>query len=70
VGFDVAFDKSPERIQAIVDSAPEAKASIPTSGITFQLSRGAADAFLENLKHCGQSLMFLLKLITASEKPR
>ena len=24
VGFDVAFDKSPERIQAIVDSAPEA----------------------------------------------
>ena len=25
VGFDVAFDKSPERIQAIVDSAPEAK---------------------------------------------
>ena len=25
VGFDVAFDKSPERIQAIVDVAPEAK---------------------------------------------
>ena len=25
VGFDVAFDKSPERIQAIVDTAPEAK---------------------------------------------
>jgi len=25
VGFDVAFDKSPERIQAIVDKAPEAK---------------------------------------------
>jgi IS1 family transposase len=25
VGFDVAFDKSPERIQAIVDNAPEAK---------------------------------------------
>ena len=25
VGFDVAFDKSPERIQAIVDEAPEAK---------------------------------------------
>jgi IS1 family transposase len=25
VGFDVAFDKSPERIQAIVDGAPEAK---------------------------------------------
>ena len=25
VGFDVAFDKSPERIQSIVDSAPEAK---------------------------------------------
>jgi len=24
-GFDAAFDKSPERIQAIVDSAPEAK---------------------------------------------
>ena len=24
VGFDVAFDKSPERIQAIVDNAPEA----------------------------------------------
>ena len=24
-GFDVAFDKSPERIQAIVDSAPEAE---------------------------------------------
>ena len=25
VGFDVAFDKSPNRIQAIVDKAPEAK---------------------------------------------
>ena len=25
VGFDVAFDKSPARIQAIVDNAPEAK---------------------------------------------
>ena len=25
VGFDIAADKSPERIQAIVDSAPEAK---------------------------------------------
>ncbi|MGN0650266.1 MAG: hypothetical protein ACI4KM_07505 [Oscillospiraceae bacterium] len=25
VGFDVAFDKSPERIQKIVDSAPEAE---------------------------------------------
>jgi len=25
VGFDVALDKSPERIQAIVDCAPEAK---------------------------------------------
>lgn len=25
VGFDVAFDKSPERIQEIVDNAPEAK---------------------------------------------
>ena len=25
VGFDVAFDKSPERIQRIVDGAPEAK---------------------------------------------
>jgi len=25
VGFDVAFDKSPKRIQAIVDNAPEAK---------------------------------------------
>ena len=25
VGFDVAFDKSPERRQAIVDSAPEAQ---------------------------------------------
>ena len=24
-GFDVAFDKSPERIQAIVDNAPESK---------------------------------------------
>ena len=24
VGFDVAFDKSPERIQAIVDTAPPA----------------------------------------------
>jgi len=24
VGFDVAFDKSPERIQAIIDHAPEA----------------------------------------------
>ena len=24
-GFDIAFDKSPERIQAIVDSAPEAE---------------------------------------------
>jgi len=24
VGFDVAFDKSPQRIQAIVDSGPEA----------------------------------------------
>jgi IS1 family transposase len=24
-GFDVAYDKSPERIQAIVDSAPEAE---------------------------------------------
>jgi IS1 family transposase len=24
-GFDVAFDKSPERIQAIVDNAPEAE---------------------------------------------
>jgi IS1 family transposase len=26
VGFDAAFDKSPERIQAIVEGAPEAKA--------------------------------------------
>jgi IS1 family transposase len=25
VGFDAAFDKSPERVQRIVDSAPEAK---------------------------------------------
>jgi IS1 family transposase len=25
MGFDVAFDKSPERIQAIVDNAPEAE---------------------------------------------
>lgn len=25
VGFDVAFDKSPERIQNIVDNAPEAE---------------------------------------------
>jgi len=25
VGFDVAFDKSPERIQAMVDGAPEAQ---------------------------------------------
>jgi len=25
VGFDVAFDKSPKRIQAIVDNAPEAR---------------------------------------------
>ena len=25
VGFDVAFDKSPERIQAIVDNAPQAE---------------------------------------------
>ena len=25
VGFDVAYDKSPERIQAIVDSAPESE---------------------------------------------
>ena len=25
VGFDVAFDKSPNRIQSIVDNAPEAK---------------------------------------------
>ena len=25
VGFDVAYDKSPERVQAIVDNAPEAK---------------------------------------------
>jgi IS1 family transposase len=31
VGFDVAFDKSPERIQAIVDNAPEAE-SYATDG--------------------------------------
>ena len=50
VGFDVAFDKSPERIQAIVDNAPQAE-NYCTDGWTGYVDVAYPGRYIRNVSN-------------------
>ena len=62
VGFDVAFDKSPERIQAIVDNAPEAE-NYCTDGWTGYIDVVYPGRYIRNV--CNKNDTFTVEGVNA-----